>query len=304
MASSTSTLINHIRLFQKKQMEKYCLGNGNIIGNLPSTPQSLTKLFTHLLYDDSKRIVFCYVPKNGCSNMKRLLLILNGLLPPEASKQSRPSEMLLKKVNSFRNLTAQQAIYKLKNYYKFAIVRNPLERLLSAYRNKLEYPVVYGERKHFPSNLQLFIMSLFRPRQIQVWLESLPEKRHTIFPSFKEFVTYMKMFPLGDYNEHFAPFYELCQPCSVNYDFYGNFKIMDYDITSVLEYLSIPLSYYPAFVRSKNTMELVNEYYRLIPWREKTALFNAFRKDLNLYYSLYPEETGAHKQLLIESEDL
>ena len=79
-------------------MEKYCLGNGNIIGNLPSTPQSLTKLFTHLLYDDSKRIVFCYVPKNGCSNMKRLLLILNGLLPPEASKQSRPSEMLLKKV--------------------------------------------------------------------------------------------------------------------------------------------------------------------------------------------------------------
>jgi hypothetical protein len=85
--------------FQKKQMEKYCLGNGNSIGNLPSTPQSLTTLFTHLLYDDSKRIVFCYVPKNGCSNMKRLLLILNGLLPPESSKQNRPSEMRLKKVS-------------------------------------------------------------------------------------------------------------------------------------------------------------------------------------------------------------
>ena len=80
-------------------MEKFCLGNENGINTLPSTPQALTTLFTHLLYDDSKRIVFCYVPKNGCSNMKRLLLVLNGLLPPESSQQNRPSEMLLKKVH-------------------------------------------------------------------------------------------------------------------------------------------------------------------------------------------------------------
>ena len=178
-------------------------------------------------------------------------------------------------------------------------MRNPLERLLSAYRNKLEHPVVYADRKHFPSSLQLFIMSLFRPSQVQMWLESVPEKRHSIFPSFKEFVTYMKMFPLGDYNEHFAPFSELCHPCSIEYDFYANFKIMDYDTTAVLEYLSIPSSYYPSFVTtSHNTTGLMNEYYRLVSWREKTALFNAFRTDLNMYYSLYPEENYMHQQLL------
>ena len=113
----------------------------------------------------------------------------------------------------------------------------------------------------------------------------------------------MKMFPLGDYNEHFAPFYELCHPCSVNYDFYANFKTMEYDITAVLEYLSIPLSYYPAFFGSKNTTELVTEYFKLITWREKTALFNAFRREFNLYYSLYPEETDSHKELLYMSKD-
>lgn len=112
------------------------------------------------------------------------------------------------------------------------------------------------------------------------------------------------MFPLGDYNEHFAPFSELCHPCSVNYDFYANFKIMDYDIAAVLEYLSIPSSYYPVAVGSKNTAELMNEYYRLITWREKTALFNAIRRDLDLYYSLYPEDTDSHKHLLNMSKDM
>ena len=79
-------------------MKRFCAESGQRISFLPSTPEALTTLFTHLLYDDSKRIVFCYVPKNGCSNMKRLLLILNGLLPPESAQQNRPSETVLKKV--------------------------------------------------------------------------------------------------------------------------------------------------------------------------------------------------------------
>ena len=45
-------------------------------------------------------------------------------------------------VHSFRNLTKAEAVYKLKHYFKFAIVRNPAERLLSAYRNKLESPFI------------------------------------------------------------------------------------------------------------------------------------------------------------------
>lgn len=81
--------------FQQHQMKKFCQVDK---AHLPSSPESLTTLFTHLLYDDSKRIVFCYVPKNGCSNMKRVLLILNGILPPNSSQMSRPSEVLLKQV--------------------------------------------------------------------------------------------------------------------------------------------------------------------------------------------------------------
>ena len=48
-------------------------------------------------------------------------------------------------VHSFRNLTYEEAMYKLQHYFKFAIVRNPLERLLSAYKNKLERPFNIGK---------------------------------------------------------------------------------------------------------------------------------------------------------------
>ena len=83
--------------FQQTQVEQFC-ERENYLSILPSNPEDLSTLFTHLLYDDSKKIVFCYVPKNGCSNMKRLLLILNGVLAPESAQQKRPAEEVLKEV--------------------------------------------------------------------------------------------------------------------------------------------------------------------------------------------------------------
>lgn len=157
---------------------------------------------------------------------------------------------------------------------------------------------MYEERKHFPTSLQFFIMSLFRPKQVHTWLDSPLEDRQDLFPSFKEFVTYMKMFPLSDYNEHFIPFSELCHPCSIHYDFYANFKSMDYDLGAMLSYLSIPTSYYPSVNAYHETEELMSDYYKLVTWKEKKDLFDAFQNELDMYYSVYPEESNSHKQLL------
>lgn len=90
-------MYTYIIQFQQNQVEQFCR-RGNYLSILPSNPEDLSTLFTHLLYDDSKKIVFCYVPKNGCSNMKRLLLILNGILAPESAQQKRPAEEVLKEV--------------------------------------------------------------------------------------------------------------------------------------------------------------------------------------------------------------
>ena len=85
--------------FQQEQMHEFCAeAVDHIDPELPSSPDELNTLFQHLLYDDSHRMVFCYVPKNGCSNMKRMMLVLNGILPPESSLERRPPEPVLKQV--------------------------------------------------------------------------------------------------------------------------------------------------------------------------------------------------------------
>ena len=42
-----------------------------------------------------------------------------------------------------KTLTDKEKTNRIRDYYKFMIVRNPLERLVSGYRNKLEHPVRY-----------------------------------------------------------------------------------------------------------------------------------------------------------------
>ena len=71
---------------------------------------------------------------------------------------------------NFHNLSKEEALYRLKNYYKFAIVRNPLERLLSAYRNKLEPPLNYDIRRNFPDRLKAYILKKYRREDLEAWI--------------------------------------------------------------------------------------------------------------------------------------
>lgn len=83
--------------FQQARIEKFCHRN-----RMPNTlPQDISKLnatLRHLLYDDSRQLIFCYVPKNGCSNIKWMLLILNGTIPSSAVHK-RPPESVLSTVS-------------------------------------------------------------------------------------------------------------------------------------------------------------------------------------------------------------
>lgn len=95
----------------------------------------------------------------------------------------------------------------LENSISFMIVREPFERLLSAYRNKFEdgknaYYKILGDA----------IVKQFR--------QHASEKNDTnVGPSFKEFLQYIlyRYETKKQFDEHWCPYWKFCTPCSINY---------------------------------------------------------------------------------------
>lgn len=201
-------------------------------------------------------------------------------------------------MHSFRNLTREEAIYKLENYYKFSIVRNPLERLLSGYRNKLESSLDVNHRKIFPDRLKAYILNLYDRKRLEKWIAA-KNYSEPIYPDFTQFIQFMTQFSLSSYNEHFMPFLHLCYPCAIDYDVMLNFKSLNYDMYGLMEYLGVPESYYPTAGAHMNdlTSSHLEEYFGTLPSRIKTTLFNKLHLELSFYYAIHPEEGAMHTKL-------
>ena len=120
-----------------------------------------------------------------------------------------------------------------------------------------------------------------------------------IHPSFSEFVRYMSEYSFDQYNEHFVPILNLCYPCAVRYDFYANFKVLNYDVYAVMGLLNITSSLYPTQVGHPRhpTGEYLTEYYGKVAREIKQRVFDKLAPELEFYYSLYPEEHDMHKSL-------
>lgn len=115
------------------------------------TPESIwdnKEVLEHIIVDQKHQLLYCYVPKVACTNWKRTLLYLSG-----NSNVSRPLDIPADFVHrtgvfpKLANFSIEDATHMLRTYTTFLIVRHPFERLLSAYRNKLEQQ--YSSSKYF-----------------------------------------------------------------------------------------------------------------------------------------------------------
>ena len=135
----------------------------------------------------------------------------------------------------------------------FLIARNPFERLVSAYRNK-----IIGRSK-IP-NIRRAILAKNR---------TLTAPRD---PTFKEFVSYiLDEFHSGQCLDlHWAPVYEVCNPCHVNLTHIIKFETFDRDSSALLQktnlsHLLLPdreliLPEQNVSVRNQTSASLVDSY--------------------------------------------
>jgi len=134
---------------RRHHIQRICNDTGNTLSardvNATTVLRDLT-FARSLLFDAERRIVYCAVPKVASSTVKMAMALMTGRVD-----QSRPidvhdaSYMALLGLTSLHsrlatgdNRTWSELDQKLERLRKFIIVRHPLQRVVSAYRDKFE----------------------------------------------------------------------------------------------------------------------------------------------------------------------
>ncbi|XP_060568197.1 carbohydrate sulfotransferase 11-like [Ruditapes philippinarum] len=187
--------------------------------------------FKNIIVNDKYRIMFCYVPKVACTNFLRLFLWLNESNENDMSffLQLNPASVhvLKKNISSLRAYSSSEIRYRLKYYTKALFVRNPLVRLISAFRNK------------FVTTTNPYFVSRYGKKIVQ---RSKSNKTPAIgsitFLEFLRYLTDERTIKEG-YQEHWMLFNDLCHPCFIDYNFIGTYETFDQDVNTLLELLNI-----------------------------------------------------------------
>ena len=107
----------------------------------------------------------------------------------------------------------------LSNYTKFIVVRHPLERLVSAYRDKMRGGDVTFLRRYVPG-----IIDMLRTNNTDT----------SMYPTFKEFVQMiLANMPISS-NPHWTTYFFRCDVCHVKYDYILKVETMEHDMKMFL----------------------------------------------------------------------
>lgn len=194
---------------------------------------------------------------------------------------------------------------RLAEYYKFTVIRNPLERLVSSYRNKIEPPLM-GHSLKFPNYLKRQIFEQYRPVVYHYWVKS--GANYNISITFSEFVDYYIDSFKDSLNPHIKPFTRICHPCSIPFDFYIHFSNYSQDVKMLVNKVGMNWNHFhdQSLYASANasTAAITNQYYQRLSRMQRARLYDAIREELLFYYHLFPVERDSHKDLLGIEEHL
>lgn len=164
----------------------------------------------------------------------------------------------------------------LSTYTLFVMVRHPFERLLSAYRNKLEDN--QASAKYFQSIFGRHIIKHYRNNATQKDLETGDNV------TFKEFVRYLitEGVDSASANEHWRSVYSLCRPCDLDYTFIGKYDTFTEDTQAVLDLISAPKLTFP-HTRSGKTGDRLRTYFRQLDLDDIKSLYLLYEMDFKLF---------------------
>ncbi|XP_072854982.2 carbohydrate sulfotransferase 9 isoform X1 [Pogona vitticeps] len=243
----------------------------------------LVRMVSRIYVEDKHKLLYCEVPKAGCSNWKRVLIVLSGLAKSAANITHNAVHYgkHLKKLDSY---DLKGIHMRLKTYTKVIFVRDPMERLVSAFRDKFEHPNSY----YHP----VFGKAIIKKYRLNAGREALTAGSGV---TFKEFVKYLldSHRPVG-MDTHWEQINKLCYPCFINYDFIGKFETLEEDANYFLRLIGAPEGLvFPNFkdrhaTDKRTNSEVVQQYLAEIPDKERQQTYDFYYLDYLMFNYTVP----------------
>ncbi|XP_061571484.1 carbohydrate sulfotransferase 10 [Cololabis saira] len=235
---------------------------------------------------DEHKILFCQTPKVGNTQWKKVLIVLNGAFPTvEEIPENLVHDHEKNGLPRLSSLSAQEITERLNTYFKFFIVRDPFERLISAFKDKfVANPRFEPWYKH---DIAPAIIRKYRKSHRSSNLSA--SGLH-----FEDFVRYLgdvegrrrtdRQF--GEHIIHWVTYAELCAPCEINYSVVGHHETLEQDAPHILKAAGIDrLVSYPAIPPgiTRYNRTKVEHYFSGISKRDIRRLYARYQGDFLMF---------------------
>ncbi|KAM4601851.1 carbohydrate sulfotransferase 10 [Polymixia lowei] len=235
---------------------------------------------------DKHKILFCQTPKVGNTQWKKVLIVLNGAFSTvEEIPENLVHDHEKNGLPRLSSLTPAEITERLNTYFKFFIVRDPFERLISAFKDKfVKNPRFEPWYKHD-----------IAPAIIRKYRKSHRDNDHAgAGLRFEDFVRYLgdaeghrrmdRQF--GEHIIHWVTYAELCAPCEIHYSVVGHHETLEQDAPHILRAAGIDgLVAYPAIPPgiTRYNRTKVEHYFSGISKRDIRRLYARYQGDFHLF---------------------
>lgn len=249
---------------------------------LPTKP-----MWQNLYCSKEHKLTYCPTFKSASTFLFRKLLLI--------SPKKKYNKESVKQLEVQANVLARQELGYLDSWDEyptfskegttFLFVRHPFERILSAFRDKLEDPSVQGKKfnEYYYNKYGRRIVMHYRREKI-----TGPSFK---YPRFHEFLEFLLNRDVRYDDEHWAPNFMTCFPCHVQYNFIGHFETLYWDVHLLANKTGLTAQWDDStdYFQSSTNLAVGRDYYSLVERSSIRKLYSRYKLEFDMFgYS--PEE--------------
>ncbi|TSK38378.1 Carbohydrate sulfotransferase 8 [Bagarius yarrelli] len=262
----------HKQKTRRRLIKEVCGKYQNISRTI--TPHQVSRIYV----EDRHKLLYCEVPKAGCSNWKRVLMVLAGVAS-STHKINHDTVHYSNHLTRLDSLARHAVSERLRSYTKVLFIREPMERLVSAFRDKFESPNSY----YHP----VFGKPIISKYRVNASKSAL---RTGSGVTFQEFIRYLLDVhrPIG-MDIHWEPVSQLCSPCLLDYDFIGKLETIESEANFLLRKVGAPKNLtFPSF-KDRNpeavrtSKHLAQRYFTQLSASERQKVYDFFYMDYLMF---------------------